>query len=167
MTHSTITTRAFPILAIALLLSLATATSASAQGFIAPFIGYDFSGNSLCDTIDCEEKHTNFGVSVGALGGLFGFEVDFGYAPDFYGQSDLISTNVLTVMGNVIVGPKLGPVQPYVLGGVGMMKSKFEVTGTGLLDSTSNDFGWDVGGGLMIFFGDHVGVRGDIRYFHS
>ena len=24
-----------------------------------------------------------------------------------------------------------------------------------------------VGGGLIVFFGDHVGIRGDIRYFHS
>jgi opacity protein-like surface antigen len=34
-------------------------------------------------------------------------------------------------------------------------------------DTDQNDFGWDVGGGLMIFFGDNIGIRGDVRYFHS
>ena len=35
---------------------------------------------------------------------------------------------------------------------------------------TSNDqnqFGWDLGGGLMVFFGEHVGVRGEVRYFQT
>ena len=167
MTHSTVSTRALSILAVALLLSVATATTASAQGFVAPFIGYDFSGDSGCATIDCEEKHLNFGVAVGSMGGLFGIELDFGYAPDFFGESATTSSNALTVMGNVLIGPKIGPVQPFVLAGLGLIKTKFEVDSAGLLDNSTNDFGWDVGGGLMIFFGDHVGVRGDIRYFHA
>ena len=32
---------------------------------------------------------------------------------------------------------------------------------------TKNDFGFDVGGGLMGFFSQNVGIRGDIRYFRS
>jgi hypothetical protein len=42
-----------------------------------------------------------------------------------------------------------------------------EFTPTSLLTTDNNDFGWDVGGGVFIFFGEHVGVRGDIRHFHS
>lgn len=30
---------------------------------------------------------------------------------------------------------------------------------------SNNAFGWDAGGGLMGFFGSHVGLRGDVRYF--
>ena len=32
---------------------------------------------------------------------------------------------------------------------------------------TSNDFGWDVGGGVIGMLNDHVGLRGDVRYFRS
>ena len=37
----------------------------------------------------------------------------------------------------------------------------------GIVDEDNNDFGWNVGGGMFIFFGDHFGIRGDIRYFHA
>lgn len=170
MTHWTRLPRVLPILTTAFLLSLATATTASAQGFVTPYIGYDFSGDSGCPELfdsDCEDRHTNFGVAVGALGGLFGFELDFGYAPNFFGETTDQNSNVLTLMGNVMIGPKIGPVQPYVLAGLGLIKTDFEFSAFPELDSDNNKFGYDLGGGLMIFFGDHVGIRGDVRYFHS
>ena len=169
MRHSLVLTRAIAITGTALLLSLATASSASAQGFIAPYFGYDFSGDSGCAELfeGCEDRHTNFGVAVGALGGFFGFELDFGYAPDFFGESTSQSSDVLTLMGNFMIGPKIGPVQPYGLIGLGLIKTDVEFTSAALLDSSNNKFGYDLGGGLMIFFGEHVGIRGDIRYFHS
>ena len=33
--------------------------------------------------------------------------------------------------------------------------------------TTKNDFGFDVGGGVMGFFTQNVGLRGDFRYFRS
>ena len=37
-----------------------------------------------------------------------------------------------------------------------------------LFDSVSrNDFALNVGGGLTGYFNDHVGLRGDLRYFRS
>lgn len=36
-----------------------------------------------------------------------------------------------------------------------------------LLDNSNSHLGWDLGGGLMIFAGQHLGVRGDIRHFHT
>ena len=41
-----------------------------------------------------------------------------------------------------------------------------ELEGGGSTDD-QNSFTWDVGGGLMVFFGEHVGIRGDIRYYHT
>jgi hypothetical protein len=32
---------------------------------------------------------------------------------------------------------------------------------------TSNDWAVNFGGGVMAFFSEHVGVRGDIRYFRT
>ena len=50
---------------------------------------------------------------------------------------------------------------------VGLIKTHIELTPQDLLDADNNHFGWDVGGGVMILFGDHFGIRGDLRYFHS
>jgi opacity protein-like surface antigen len=144
-----------------------TPTSAAAQGFISPFIGFNYGGDSGCATAtNCEDKHTNLGVSGGKLGALAGGEFEFGYARDFFGKTPGVDSNVLTLMGNVIVGPKFGFIRPFVLGGVGLMKSHVELTTGSLLDS-KNNFGWDIGGGVMIMFGDHIGVRGDLRRFKS
>jgi opacity protein-like surface antigen len=45
-----------------------------------------------------------------------------------------------------------------------LIRTTVEGVGT---TSDQNQFGWDLGGGLMIFFGEHIGVRGDVRYFHA
>ena len=70
-------------------------------------------------------------------------------------------------MSNLLIAPGFGPVHPYVLGGVGLMRSHTDFTPSQLvLDVNDNQFAWDVGGGVMVFAG-HIGVRGDIRHFHS
>lgn len=154
-----------PALLVAAFIGAAPAT-AHAQGFIAPFIGFDFGGDSGCpEAGDCEDKNSNIGVAFGTLGQVAGFEAEFGYARDFFGEAPGYSSSVLTFMTNVIIGPKIGAVRPYVLGGVGLIKTHAELTTGGLLDTDNNSFGWDFGGGLMIMFGEHVGVRGDIRRF--
>jgi opacity protein-like surface antigen len=68
-------------------------------------------------------------------------------------------------MSNIMVGPKIAFARPYVLGGIGLMKTRVKLTPTSLA-SSDNNFGWDVGGGLFLTAA-HVGVRGDIRYFHG
>ncbi len=67
-------------------------------------------------------------------------------------------------MGNFMLAPKFGPVQPYGLAGLGLIRTSVQGVGT---SSDENQFGWDLGGGLMVFFGAHVGVRGDVRYYHA
>jgi opacity protein-like surface antigen len=143
-------------------------SAASAQGFISPFIGYDFGGDSGCPEItDCEDKAINFGVAVGSIGKVFGSELEFGYIDNFFGETPGTSSSVLTLMGNIMLAPKFGPVQPYGVFGLGLIKSHAEVSANGLLETDNNDFGWDVGGGMIAYFSQRVGVRGDIRYFHA
>lgn len=144
-----------------------TPTPAAAQGFISPFIGFNYGGDSGCPTAtNCENKHSNLGVSFGKLGVIGGGEFEFAYARNFFGDTPGVDNNVLTLFGNVIVGPKIGLIRPYVTGGLGLIKSRVELTAGSLLDA-SNNFGWDIGGGLMLMFGDHIGVRGDIKRFQS
>ena len=139
-----------------------------AQGFIAPFIGFDFGGDSGCQTAsDCEDKKSNIGVSLGSIGGAVGFETDIGYARNFFGEVPGQTSNILTIMSNILIIPKIGPVRPYVLVGLGLMKTHVELTAPSLLETDNNSFGWDMGAGMMILFGDHIGVRGDIRKISS
>jgi opacity protein-like surface antigen len=146
----------------------ASATEARAQGFVSPFIGYNFGGDAGCpDVTDCEDKNLNVGVAFGAMGNVLAFEQEFAWANDFFGETPGVSSNVLTVMSNFMLAPRIGPVRPYALIGVGLIKTHVELTSSSLLEEDNNSFGWDVGGGLMGFFGEHVGVRGEIRYFHG
>jgi opacity protein-like surface antigen len=152
-------------LAVAL---LGTARAAPAQGYVSPFIGYDFGGDSGCPAITgCEDKNLNVGVSVGSLGALFGSELEFAYARNFVGEAPGVSSSVLTLMGNAMLAPSFGPVRPYGVIGLGLIKTRADLTARGLLETNNNHFGWDVGGGLMLFFGPHVGVRGEVRYLHA
>lgn len=155
-------------LVLTVALVIATGTSANAQSFINPFIGYNFGGDATCPSVDnCEDKKLNAGVSLGRMGVLFGIEEEFAYAKDFFGTAPGLSSSVLTVMTNLMFVPKVGPVRPYVLAGVGLIKSHVEFSPSSVLTSDNNNFGWDVGAGVMGFFGPHVGLRGDIRYFHA
>lgn len=148
--------------------TMGTASQGQAQGFISPLIGYDFSGDARCPRLtDCEDAKVNVSVSVGAMGRLLGFEVEVAYAPDFFGKAPALSSSVLTLMSNVMLVPKLGRVRPYVLAGVGLMKTHVELTQASIVTTDNNNLGWDVGGGLIGLLGAHVGVRGDLRYFHA
>jgi len=141
---------------------------AEAEGFISPFIGFNFSGDANCPSVsNCEDKRLNFGVGLGAMNAVLGFEEEFAYARDFFGSTPTLKSSVLTAMSNVMVAPKIGPVRPYFLAGVGLIKTHVDLTTSALLSSDNNNFGWDIGGGVMITIAPHVGVRGDIRYFHS
>jgi len=164
MTRNQLFRAIFTVLFAALIL-MGGARHAAAQGFISPFIGYNFGGSSGCPAItNCEDKRADYGVSFGAVGSIVGFEAELGYTKNFFGQTVGQTSNVLTFMGNFMLAPKIGPVQPYGLAGLGLIRTSVEGTG---VSTDQNQFGYDLGGGLMVFFGQHVGVRGDVRYFRS
>jgi opacity protein-like surface antigen len=161
-------TKTIPTCIVAIALTLGVAHEVHAQGFISPFIGYDFGGDASCPNItNCQDKKLNAGVAIGSLGSILGFEEEFAYAKDFFGNSPQLSSSVLTLMSNLMVVPAIGAVHPYVLGGLGLMKSHIDFTAGSILTSNNNDLGWDLGGGVIVLLGGHLGVRGDIRYFHT
>jgi len=167
-TNHTSTGRRLLLGTLAIGIILGTATPARAEGFISPLIGFDFGGDSGCPNLNnCQDKKINVSVSFGVMGNVFGFEEEVAYAPNFFGDAPGLSTSVLTLMSNVMLVPNLGPVRPYVLAGIGLIKTHVELTPTSVLTTDNNNLGWDVGGGLILLVGDHVGVRGDLRYFHS
>ena len=152
----------------ALVLFLGVSAPARADGFITPFIGYNFGGDSAnCATLtNCQEKHTNFGVSIGTMGSVFGFEEDIAYAKDFFAATPGSESHVFTAMSNLIIGVPAGPVQPYVLAGVGLVRPRVSLN-PAQIGSDNNAIGWDIGGGVNIFLAKHLGIRGDLRHFHT
>lgn len=161
-------TRRLALAAIALLMTLAVPEAARADGFISPLIGFNFGGDANCPNVSgCEDKRLNFGVGLGAMNAVFGFEEEFAYARDFFGTAPGLKSSVFTLMSNGMVTPKIGPVRPYFLAGLGLIKTHVDFTTTTLLSADNNNFGWDIGGGVMVTIVPHVAVRGDIRYFHS
>lgn len=152
---------------LTIVLSFGFLAEARAEGFISPLIGYDFGGSTGCPTAtNCEDKKRNVGVGLGTFGNFLGFEEEIAYAKNFFGDVPNKPSYVLTVMSNVMVIPHIGPVRPYVLGGVGLIKTHIDSGGTG---PEVNDYsiGWNVGGGVMFFLNSHLGLRGDLRYFHT
>ena len=152
-------------------LTISAAGEARAQGFISPLIGYDFGGNAGCPTLStltaCEDKNINFSVGFGAMGSVLGVEEEFGYASSFFGSAPALSSSVLTAMSNLMIVPKIGPVRPYMAVGIGLIKTHVNLTVPSVFTTDNNGLGWDIGGGLIGFVGAHVGLRGDVRYFHS
>ena len=50
--------------------------------------------------------HAIMGASLGTLARNAGFELEFGYANDFYGRSRAYSSSVLTLTGNFLLDPE-------------------------------------------------------------
>jgi opacity protein-like surface antigen len=144
------------------------ASPARADGFITPYFGYNFGGDSAnCVSLtNCEEKRTNWGVALGATHGIFGFEEDIGYAKDFFGKTPNGDNAVLTVMSDFMVVVPAGPIQPYAFAGIGLIRPhvKFD---TSSLSIDQNTLGYDLGGGLNIFLTHTVGLRGEVRHLHT
>jgi hypothetical protein len=132
-----------------MLIALGSAQPARAQGFVSPFIGYNFGGDSSCPAgaFNCEDKHVNYGVSFGALVKFIGFEVEIAYTPDFFGANATganvgTDTNVLTSMGNLMLAPRFGFIRPYGVSGAGMIRTS--VSNNGVTNSR-NQVGFDGG----------------------
>ena len=156
------------IVCLCLLGTLGLSTSARAQGYISPLIGFDFGGDAGCPKIsNCKDKTLNAGVGLGKMNSLFGIEEEFAYARNFFGDAPQLSSSVLTVMTSAMVAPRIGPFRPYALGGAGLIKTHVEFTPSSLLAFDGNHVGWNVGGGLIVSVGPKVGLRGEIRHVHS
>jgi opacity protein-like surface antigen len=156
-----------------MLVGLLMPAPALADGLFIPFIGVNFAGNSgkeLSNAIDAERL--DWGASLSYMGGGFlGIEADIAFSPDFYGRSDIGGSSVLTAMGNLLIGIPFGGqtgvgIRPYVLAGLGVVRSRVEAFEDGLSLENSKA-GWDFGGGAMFFFGTHVGLRADVRYVRT
>jgi opacity protein-like surface antigen len=161
--------------------------TASADWIVTPFIGWNFHGSADVNgtttgtsTRNQFEHKLDYGASVDWMGkGIVGAELDLGYSPNFFETSSTTSgnirftngSNVVTLTGNVIVGAPIGghggSIRPYAVAGVGLIRTNVQDFAQTFDVNTKNDFGFDAGAGVMGYFSQHVGLRGDIRYFRG
>ena len=135
--------------------------AAYADGYLAPAVGVNFGG-------DTTKNSTTFGGALGYLGKTGGFEVDFGYTPDFFGTDTLeVDGKVATLMGNFLVGGRRKGASPYLALGAGLIRTNIDGPAAVLnIHETKNNWGGNVGGGLFIGSGP-ITFRGDVRYFKA
>jgi len=166
----------------ALALLLVPATARAQSWFFTPFVGGNFGGNvtfndALGDFDDEVENRVDFGATIGWNPSVVGFEFDFGWSPNFFentigpGNFEFGDSNVTTFMGNLIVGIPVGGtrgsgVRPYGTVGFGMVRTQVDGA-VGFPKIANKDLGFNVGAGVMGFFSDHAGIRGDVRYFRN
>jgi opacity protein-like surface antigen len=158
----------FKALIVVATLALAwTPREARADGYVSPWAGGIFGSSA-------SNSRGAFGVNAGGMGaGIFGGELDFGYSPSFFGtQNDFGHNTVIDLMGNLIIGIPIGGThgpsfRPFATAGIGLIRT--QIDGGRLFQGASgnNQFGWNVGAGAMGFFNDHVGLRGDLRYYRD
>ena len=178
--------RGFPdIRRIAALLFLLTgmATPASPDWLFTPYLGTTLSsGVSLGGLGDFvanfeDRKLTYGGTATWMGGGVIGFELDFGYTPDFFAlppgriNLDFGDNSVTTLMGNLVVGIPVGGqrglgIRPYGSAGLGLLRSQLHPSRI-FNDLSTNELGVNFGGGVHVFFTDNVGIRGDLRFFRA
>lgn len=139
---------------------------ARAEGYVTPWVGVNWGSGSHVDN-----GRAAFGVNAGAMGaGIIGGEVAFGYSPSFFGSdNDFGHNTVIDLMGNVIVGVPIGGthgkgVRPFVTGGIGLLRTQIDGGTFASVTAKNNMLGWNAGAGVMGYFNEHVGLRGDLRY---
>lgn len=141
---------------------------AHAEGYVSPWVA----ANAGSRFGDFDNGRAGFGVNAGGMGkGVIGGELDFGFSPSFFGTKSIFGNNsVIDLMGNVIVGVPVGGtrgagVRPFVTGGLGLIRT--QVDGLDNINASNNMAGWNLGAGVMGYFNDHVGLRGDVKYLRS
>ena len=157
----------FALAAILAMFLLVPAAPARADVVLTPYVGSLFGG-------DLSGNTAAFGANAAFMGGgIFGAEIGFNYAPEFV-KATVNNNDIsqMSLMGNLIVGIPIldkdqpGHLRPYITGGAGLFRIS-SAESEFFNRVTSNDFAVNCGGGVMAFFSEHVGIRGDVRYFRT
>lgn len=166
---------------LVLIASLAAPSRAAADWLFTPFAGINWGGTvNFLEGEDFEDRfrqRATFGASLGWMGaGALGFELDFGFSPNFFDATvdtdfGFDDSSVTTLMANLIIGAPIGGqrgagIRPYVVGGAGLIRSRINDPAD-FFNVDANSWGVNAGGGIIAFFSDNVGLRGDVRYFRS
>lgn len=162
------------------LMLVALATPVRAQDiFAVPFAGVKFGGStSIFDLEFAADKKTfTMGASVVVLGnGVFGYEVDFGYMPNFFKNEESppvykpgsyvidLSGGVLLALPAAVTG---GGLRPYAVVGVGLVNAQAaDVLEIFQIRRTVPAFKIGIGVQALLLT-NNVGFRADLRHVRS
>jgi hypothetical protein len=165
---------------LATMLLLLTPAQAGAEWQIKPFLGVTFGGSTTL--VDLEHAAGDLKLAVGVsgvlLGEVIGVEADVGHTSGFFqsgGQGLVLNSGVTTLTGNVVIAMPRRlteyTLRPYVVGGAGLIRARID-PGNGsinlqALQVRSHLPALDIGGGLVGFLTDRIGLGWDVRYFRS
>jgi len=148
----------------ATLATLAAAPAVHSDTLLSGHAGWVFGGD-----LDDNTRGTYGGALTFMGDGAFGFEIEGAYTPSFFGDSDVAfaDNNVSSLMANVLIGSGIGSQGRIFLSvGGGLLKTQVaDVDEFFEIDNT--DFGASAGLGAIGYFSDHVGIRGDIKYYRN
>jgi Outer membrane protein beta-barrel domain len=140
---------------------------------VAPFVGGNGGGaasGTVLPGADTASNRLTYGVALDFLVTKhLGAGLDVGQSPDFFGDDNGFRTDraVSTFMGNATYLVPVGTrVVPYAAGGAGAIRFDVREAG-GLATLARSQAGWNAGGGVLGYVNEHVGVRGDVRYFRT
>lgn len=147
------------VLGLALVIGSASAAQAQDATYVTPFFGI----------VNDDGSDPVLGASALFKLDPVSIEADFGYAwnSEEVGSAD-VSAKLTTFMVNAVKAFPTGTsVEPFVVGGIGLLHSSIDMDEIGLGSDSSTSFGFNLGGGVHYFFSEKLGVRGDVRYFRA
>jgi hypothetical protein len=143
---------------------------------IRPFIGVAFEGATTFVDLDLAvgKPHVVLGVNAAWLREIVGLEVDLARLPGFF-QADnpghlVLSSAVTTLTGNFVLAAPARKTQyglrPYFVGGAGLMRVRIDHFAD-VLPVSKTSPAIDIGGGVIGFITNRIGVVWDVRRFAS
>jgi len=161
----------------ATLATLAAAPAVHSDTILSGHAGWVFGGDrgfvflDEDEANDLEEGAFTYGGALTFMGdGPVGFEIEGAYTPDLFTsprEGFFDDNNVSSLMANILIGSNIGERgKIFLTVGGGILKTQVaDVDDFFEIDST--DFGASAGLGAIGYFSDHVGVRGDVRYYRN
>jgi len=154
-----------------------SSSPARADILVSPFVGKTFAAQTpVLDAEGLDTQKWVVGGSAGWLGaGLFGAELDFGYAPRFFDSDEGPAvvdpgSNATTLTGNAIVTLPLSvtreSLRPYLSAGLGLLHAGASDLAN-IVATDRNLLAVSVGGGVIGFVTARAGVRFDLRRVSS
>ena len=106
------------------------------------------------------------GVQARLRMGYFAAEASIQFHQNRYENGDVVVTQFPVQLTAFLYIIPIGPIRPYILGGVGWYRTRTDYKGpfNAIPDDHQNIFGEHLGAGAELFLGPRVSIDADVRY---